>query len=572
VAGAPTTAPILITGATVAPCDPQTGIDQGVALNNALDGLNTQACTSIGTNVSLDSITIGANPPGTFPPGCYSSSGSMDIALSTAVTLNGSGTYIFKSGGALTTGANSQVLLTGGATAANVFWAPVGATSLGAYTTGGIPPVAATFVGNILDAAGISLGHFAYLSGRALAFGGTVTTDANTITVPPPTTATLHVIKLVVNANGGSAVAADFSVHVKSAGVDVSGSPTVGTLAPGTAYTLAPGTYAVSENTNTAYVQSFFGTDCDSSGNVTLLAGADKICTVVNTDIPPPAPAAPASGGSSSGGQVIPLIGLLKIPTPLALPAGAGPVTYDYTVWNLGGLAALSNVTITDDKCTPSGLLSGDTNGNGQLDSGENWKYRCTTTLSRTTTNTAVATGQAFGQTAVATALATVIVGPGLPNAGLLPPIINVVKVPSRLVPFPIGGGSVNYSYTVTNPGVVAMSDVSVTDDKCFLVIRRSGDGNGNNLLDPGEAWLYTCQANINVSTMNIATARGTANGFTALGYSIATVLVGTPVTPGFPNTGLEPGGNDFAWSLDSGIHSVLVRLLEILKGQIKFK
>jgi hypothetical protein len=39
-------------------------------------------------------------------------------------------------------------------------------------------------VGNILDAAGITIGHFANLSGRALAFGGTVTTDANTITVP----------------------------------------------------------------------------------------------------------------------------------------------------------------------------------------------------------------------------------------------------------------------------------------------------------------------------------------------------------------------------------------------------
>ena len=39
-------------------------------------------------------------------------------------------------------------------------------------------------MGNILDAAGITIGHFANLTGRALAFGGTVTTDANTITVP----------------------------------------------------------------------------------------------------------------------------------------------------------------------------------------------------------------------------------------------------------------------------------------------------------------------------------------------------------------------------------------------------
>jgi hypothetical protein len=41
-----------------------------------------------------------------------------------------------------------------------------------------------TFLGTIIDDAGITLGHFANVPGRALAFGGTVTTDANTITVP----------------------------------------------------------------------------------------------------------------------------------------------------------------------------------------------------------------------------------------------------------------------------------------------------------------------------------------------------------------------------------------------------
>ena len=39
-------------------------------------------------------------------------------------------------------------------------------------------------MGNIIDAAGITVGHFANVTGRMLAFGGTVTTDANTITVP----------------------------------------------------------------------------------------------------------------------------------------------------------------------------------------------------------------------------------------------------------------------------------------------------------------------------------------------------------------------------------------------------
>jgi len=73
--------------------------------------------------------------------------------------------------------------LANGACASDVYWAPlpIGATTIGAHTGLAATP---TFVGNILDAAGITIGHFANVNGRALAFGGTVTTDANTITVP----------------------------------------------------------------------------------------------------------------------------------------------------------------------------------------------------------------------------------------------------------------------------------------------------------------------------------------------------------------------------------------------------
>jgi hypothetical protein len=174
----PTTPPLTITGATVTPCPPQTGVDQGAALAN----LNGQPCTFLGAGaIALDSVVIGLNPPGTIPPGCYSSGGAMNVTLSTIVTLNGAGIYIFRPGGALNTGANSSVVLANGACASDVFWAPVGATTLGANAALSLTP---TFAGSILDAAGITIGHFANLTGRALAFGGTVTTDANTITVP----------------------------------------------------------------------------------------------------------------------------------------------------------------------------------------------------------------------------------------------------------------------------------------------------------------------------------------------------------------------------------------------------
>ena len=178
----PVAPPLTITGTTTTPCTPATGTAQNLALAD----LNGQACTSLGAGaITLNSVIIGANPPGVIPPGCYSSGGAMNVTATTTVTLNGAGVYIFRPGGEITTGANSRVILAGGACASDVFWAPVGATTLGANAALSPTP---TFVGTIFrgTAAGLSitLGQFANLTGRALAFGSTVTTDANTITVP----------------------------------------------------------------------------------------------------------------------------------------------------------------------------------------------------------------------------------------------------------------------------------------------------------------------------------------------------------------------------------------------------
>ena len=155
--------------------------------NDALALLNSQPCTNLGAGaINLDTVSIGGGPNGTFPPGCYFNGGAMNIVTGATVTLNGPGVYVFRPGGALTTEANSHVALANGACASDVYWAPVGATTIGANAA--TSPSVATFVGNIFrgNAAGLSitLGHFAHLTGRALAFGSTVTTDSNTIDVP----------------------------------------------------------------------------------------------------------------------------------------------------------------------------------------------------------------------------------------------------------------------------------------------------------------------------------------------------------------------------------------------------
>jgi hypothetical protein len=161
-----------INGTQTVPCPAQVGQDQ----NSALATLNGETCTSLGAGVVvLDMTVVGTNLPGVFPPGCYSSGGSMNISTLATVTLKGNGVYIFRSGGALGIGANATVNLTNGACASNVFWAPLAATTFGANSA---------FIGNVYDAAGITFGHLATLTGRALAFGGTISADATTVTVP----------------------------------------------------------------------------------------------------------------------------------------------------------------------------------------------------------------------------------------------------------------------------------------------------------------------------------------------------------------------------------------------------
>ncbi|HBA36296.1 TPA: hypothetical protein DCZ15_00270 [Candidatus Falkowbacteria bacterium] len=115
-----------------------------------------------------------------------------------------------------------------------------------------------------------------------------------------------------------------------------------------------------------------------------------------------------------------PLIHVTKSPSPLTLPAGGGMVTYTEKITNPGAVA-LSNVRLTDDKCSPMKYISGDTNNDAKLDTTETWTYTCSTKLVKTTTNTAVAVGEANGLTVRDFALATVVVAsvvPSLPNTG----------------------------------------------------------------------------------------------------------------------------------------------------------
>lgn len=516
--------------------------------STALTNLNSQACTF---SFAAGAIDLAADtthgPVGVYTPGVYCTTGAGAASIGTAgITLSGAGTYIFRVNGALTSVVNSTVTLADGASSCDTFWTPIAATTLGANTT---------FKGTIIDNANaITTGAGTAWIGRALSLGaGTVTTDTTTITracsvaavaeaAPAPTASsqsnagTINVVKVVINDSGGSKTVADFPLFVN-------GMPVVS----GVTNTFGGGQfYTVTETNDSNYTKTFSG-DCRSEGFdglVDLRRGDNKFCIVTNDDIGPAAAVVP------------PLIDVVKVPSPLALPAGPGPVKYTYTLSNIGTIP-VTNIKMVGDTCSPIARISGDVNGDNKLDVSEKWVYTCSINLSKTQTNIVTTTGDANGITAVDIANATVVVG-----VPVVPPLIHVTKVPNPLT-LSATGGAVTYTKRVTNPGTVALSNVRVTDDKCNPVNFISGDTDGDSRLDTTETWVYTCETNLTQTTVNTATASGEANGLTARDFAIATVVV---AAPGLPNTGLFDGSSVWNVVMLAGILVVVVSAAVILR------
>jgi hypothetical protein len=126
---------------------------------------------------TVASVSVAGNLGGqTLAPGLYTSTSSLEIS-SGDLTLAGdsNAVWIFQMGSTLVTTTGRQVLLSGGAQPANIFW-QVGSSA----TIGG----GSVFKGTIMAAQSITMVTGATLEGRALARAGQVALDANTITVP----------------------------------------------------------------------------------------------------------------------------------------------------------------------------------------------------------------------------------------------------------------------------------------------------------------------------------------------------------------------------------------------------
>jgi len=130
---------------------------------------------------TLGAITLAGNLGGqTLTPGLYTSTSSLEIS-SGDLTLDAQGdanaVFIFQMASTLTTTVGRQVILSGGAKAANVVWQVGSSATLG---TGSV------FKGNILAMASITVTTGATVEGRLLARTAAVTLDSNPITIPAP--------------------------------------------------------------------------------------------------------------------------------------------------------------------------------------------------------------------------------------------------------------------------------------------------------------------------------------------------------------------------------------------------
>jgi len=159
-----------------------TGFPPGIVLGTThpTDAVATQAqidlTTAYNVAASLTPTTTGlADLVGlSLTPGVYS---GQELSLSGDLTLAGtaSSVWVFQAASTLVTGSASRIILTGGATACNVFWQVGSSATLG---------TSSQFTGTIMANQSITATTSATIAGRLFADNGAVTLDSNVITTP----------------------------------------------------------------------------------------------------------------------------------------------------------------------------------------------------------------------------------------------------------------------------------------------------------------------------------------------------------------------------------------------------
>jgi hypothetical protein len=241
---------------------------------------------------------------------------------------------------------------------------------------------------------------------------------------------------------------------------------------------------------------------------------------------------------------VNPDISLDKSVTPslVLLPQDGTPqeVTYTFTATNpgdaplnrpgasTGGPGTRDPGWVGDRNCSPVTYASGDTDGDSLLDRGETWLFTCQKSVSQPIVNVAVIVGQ-----------------PSLPNGDPIPnvgtvtaaavafvdvvrPGIAITKTAVRGVVVDPDAAAVSgpdvprrpavYTYDLRNTGDVPLviGPGQPTDDICGPLVpaaRGLGDDDGDELLDVGEVWHYTCTTTLERQQSNSPPLSGNESG-----------------------------------------------------------
>lgn len=151
------------------------------AMLTAATGDLTMAYNDAAGRTSTDIVLLAGNLGGlTLTPGLYKSSGSLEIS-SGDLTFDAKGdaeaVFIIQIASSLITTSGRQVILSGGAKAANIFWQVGTSATLGTQSV---------FKGTIMADQSISLQTGAKVEGRLLARIAAVTLAGNTIVKPAP--------------------------------------------------------------------------------------------------------------------------------------------------------------------------------------------------------------------------------------------------------------------------------------------------------------------------------------------------------------------------------------------------
>ena len=215
------------------------------------------------------------------------------------------------------------------------------------------------------------------------------------------------------------------------------------------------------------------------------------------------------------------------------------PIVWTYVVSN-PGTVPLANVTVTDDRGEIPVYVDGDTNGDDLLDPGETWTYEAS--------GTAVAGQYANVATATGTDPLDLVVEAVDPShysgfgAGIdVEKATNGFDADTAPGVEVLVGDPVTWTYVVSNTGDVALSSITLVDDRGEVPVFTGGDTNDDGLLDPDEVWVFEAKGTATESQYaNLATVTGTNPAGGVVTDEDPSHYNG--VTDGLPVTGIETG------------------------------